>query len=89
MKKIFKDAKDKYVATNVVYFNGTDLKVFADSEYKIEMESADLWDACLKGVIVCVGKDSYVLPNAFKKETDSMVKLTITVGGVEKVLLGK
>ena len=88
MDKIYMDAKDQNVAANVVYYNGTDLKVFADSKYKNQIAADELFDLCLKGVIVRVGENSYAIPTEFKKES-GIVKLNVTVGGTVKTLLSK
>lgn len=88
MDKIYMDAKDQNVAANVVYYNGTDLKVFADSKYKNQITADELFDLCLKGVVVRVGENSYAVPTEFKKES-GIVKLNVTVGGTVKTLLSK
>lgn len=88
MDKIYMDAKDQNVAANVVYYNGTDLKVFADSKYKNQIAADELFDLCLKGVVVRVGENSYAIPTEFKKES-GIVKLNVTVGGTVKTLLSK
>ena len=88
MDKIYMDAKDQNVSANVVYYNGTDLKVFADSKYKNQIAADELFDLCLKGVIVRVGENSYAVPTEFKKES-GIVKLNVTVGGTVKTLLSK
>ena len=88
MDKIYMDAKDQNVAANVVYYNGTDLKVFADSKCKKQIAANELLDLCLKGVIVRVGEDSYAVPTEFKKES-GVVKLNVTIGGTVKTLLSK
>ena len=88
MDKIYMDAKDQNVAANVVYYNGTDLKVFADSKCKNQIAANELLDLCLKGVIVRVGEDSYSVPTEFKKES-GVVKLNVTIGGTVKTLLSK
>ena len=88
MDKIYMDAKDQNVAANVVYYNGTDLKVFADSKYKNQIAADELLDLCLKGVIVRVGENSYAVPTEFKKES-GIVKLNVTVAGTVKTLLSK
>ena len=88
MDKIYMDAKDQNVAANVVYYNGTDLKVFADSKYKNQIAANELFDLCLKGVVVRVGENSYAVPTEFKKES-GIVKLNVTVGGTVKTLLSK
>ena len=88
MDKIYMDAKDQNVAANVVYYNGTDLKVFADSKCENQIAADELFDLCLKGVIVRVGENSYAVPTEFKKES-GVVKLNVTVGGTVKTLLSK
>ena len=88
MDKIYMDAKDQNVAANVVYYNGTDLKVFADSKCKNQIAADELFDLCLKGVIVRVGENSYAVPTEFKKES-GIVKLNVTVAGEVKTLLSK
>ena len=88
MDKIYMDAKDQNVATNVVYYNGTDLKVFADSKCKNQIAADELFDLCLKGVIVRVGENSYAVPTEFKKES-GIIKLNVTIGGTVKTLLSK
>lgn len=88
MDKIYMDAKDQNVAANVVYYNGTDLKVFADSKCKNQIAADELLDLCLKGVIVRVGENSYAVPTEFKKES-GIVKLNVTIGGAVKTLLSK
>lgn len=88
MDKIYMDAKDQNVAANVVYYNGTDLKVFADSKCKNQIAADELFDLCLKGVIVRVGENSYAVPTEFKKES-GIVKLNVTVAGTVKTLLSK
>lgn len=88
MDKIYMDAKDQNVAANVVYYNGTDLKVFADSKCKNQISADELFDLCLKGVIVRVGENSYAVPTEFKMES-GIVKLNVTVAGAVKTLLSK
>lgn len=88
MDKIYMDAKDQNVAANVVYYNGTDLKVFADSKCKNQIAADELFDLCLKGVIVRVGENSYAIPTEFKMES-GVVKLNVTVAGTVKTLLSK
>ena len=88
MDKIYMDAKDQNVAANVVYYNGTDLKVFADSKCKNQIAADELFDLCLKGVIVRVGENSYAVPTEFKKES-GIVKLNVTVAGTVKTPLSK
>lgn len=88
MDKIYMDAKDQNVAANVVYYNGTDMKVFADSKCKNQIAADELFDLCLKGVIVRVGENSYAVPTEFKKES-GIVKLNVTVAGTVKTLLSK
>lgn len=88
MDKIYMDAKDQNVAANVVYYNGTDLKVFADSKCKNQIAADELFDLCLKGVIVRVGENSYAVPTEFKMES-GVVKLNVTVAGTVKTLLSK
>lgn len=88
MDKIYMDAKDQNVAANVVYYNGTDLKVFADSKCKNQIAADKLFDLCLKGVIVRVGENSYAVPTEFKMES-GIVKLNVTIGGTVKTLLSK
>lgn len=88
MDKIYMDAKDQNVAANVVYYNGTDLKVFADSKCKNQIAADELFDLCLKGVIVRVGENSYAVPTEFKMES-GIVKLNVTVAGAVKTLLSK
>lgn len=88
MDKIYMDAKDQNVAANVVYYNGTDLKVFTDSKCKNQIAADELFDLCLKGVVVRVGENSYAVPTEFKKES-GIVKLNVTIGGAVKTLLSK
>lgn len=88
MDKIYMDAKDQNVAANVVYYNGTDLKVFADSKCKNQIAADELFDLCLKGVIVRIGENSYAVPTEFKMES-GVVKLNVTVAGAVKTLLSK
>ena len=88
MDKIYMDAKDQNVAANVVYYNGTDMKVFADSKCKNQIAADELFDLCLKGVIVRVGENSYAVPTEFKMES-GIVKLNVTVAGAVKTLLSK
>ena len=88
MDKIYMDAKDQNVAANVVYYNGTDLKVFADSKCKNQIAADELFDLCLKGVIVRVSENSYAVPTEFKKES-GIIKLNVTIGGTVKTLLSK
>lgn len=88
MDKIYMDAKDQNVAANVVYYNGTDLKVFADSKCKNQIAADELFDLCLKGVIVRIGENSYAVPTEFKMES-GIVKLNVTVAGAVKTLLSK
>lgn len=89
MDKIYMDAKDKNVAVNVVHYNGTDLKVFVDPEHKNQIEAGDLWDLCLKGVIVQIGENAYAIPTAFGKSPAGVVGLTVVVDGTAKVLMSK
>ena len=88
MDKIYMDAKDQNVAAIVVFYIGTDLKVFADSKCKNQIAADELFDLCLKGVIVRVGENSYAVPTEFKKES-GIVKLNVTVAGAVKTLLSK
>ena len=89
MDKIYMDAKDQNVAANVVYYNGTDLKVFADSKCKNQIPADELFDLCLKGVVVRVGENSYAVKKKKKKDSGGIVKLNVTIGGTVKTLLSK
>ena len=89
MDKIYMDAKDQNVAANVVYYNGTDLKVFADSECKNQIAADELADLCVKGVIVRVGTNSYAVPTEFKMDAGGILRLSVTIGGAVKTLLSK
>ena len=89
MDKIYMDAKDKNVAANVVYYNGTDLKVFIDPKYENQIAADELFDLCLKGVIVRVSENSYAVPTEFKKDSGGIVKLNVAIDGTVKTLLSK
>lgn len=60
MKKIFQDAKDKYVTALIVFGKAADSKLYEDAEYTKQVDQADVEDAFEKGVLmVVVGTAEY------------------------------
>lgn len=49
---VWKDAKDKNVATKVFFGNTTDDKLYADAEFEVQAKEADVTDAFLKGALL-------------------------------------
>lgn len=60
MKKIFGQAKDKYVRHYVVYGNVEDHKLYEESSYTTQITEAELTDMFEKGLLIVVGDDTVV-----------------------------
>ena len=58
MKKVFQDAKDKYVAANVVYANGSN-ELFYDEEFTDSVSADDLKDLFYKNVVAVKNGTAY------------------------------
>lgn len=58
MKKVFQDAKDKYVAANVVYANSSN-ELFYDEEFTDAVSADDLKDLFYKNVVAVKNGTSY------------------------------
>lgn len=58
MKKIWQDAKDKYVTSVVFFGNSTDNKLYEDAEFTVQAKEEDVEDAFLKcNLVVMQGTD--------------------------------
>lgn len=63
MKKLFIDAKDKYVAKYVIYGDTTDNKLYySTGEDKEQVTQKDLEDAFVRGGLVIVVGDASFIP---------------------------
>lgn len=82
MSKVFQDAKDKNVATILVYSDGTN--VFYDEKKQIKVSFEDLSDYFLKGMTV-KGDAGLFAPISFK--TDSNVNKVVIHDGDTKTEL--
>lgn len=59
MDRIYNDAKDKNVATVVVYAANTGSKIYYDKDHKVEVPAADCLDLFMKGVVALKGTTYY------------------------------
>ena len=59
MKKVFQDAKDKYVAATIVFYNSTDSKFYEDEAFTTEVSADDLKDLFYKNLIAVKDGVSY------------------------------
>ncbi len=75
MKKIFQDAKDKYVTGVLFYADGTK-KLFTDEAGTVAAKLEDALDAFLKGVLVVVDGDAFL-------RATKIDGTTISVGAAE------
>lgn len=73
--KIFKDAKDKNVATNVLYGDGSS-NLYVDSKKSTKVDYETALDLCFKGVIVFV-TDTYYPVASFKDDAGTSVTITV------------
>ena len=62
MKKIFQDAKDKYVTAVIVFAKAADHKLYDDAEFTTQSKEAVVKDAFLKGVLVVASGTAFVRP---------------------------
>ena len=62
MKKIFQDAKDKYVTAVIVFAKAADHKLYVDAEFTTQVGEAVVLDAFLKGVLVVADGTAFVRP---------------------------
>lgn len=60
--KVYQDAKDKYIASNVFFGKAADHKVYSDAALTVQAEEADVLDAFLKGVLVLKVGDAFFKP---------------------------
>ena len=60
--KVFQDASDKYVASNVFFGKTADHKIYVDAEFSAQAEEAVVLDAFLKGVLVLKVDTAYFKP---------------------------
>lgn len=61
MKKIWQDAKDKYVTAVVFYGNSSDDKLYEDAEFTVQAKEEDVLEAFLKGNLVVMQGTDYTL----------------------------
>ena len=64
MDKIFDQAKDKNVASIVIYGKGSDGKAYADANGTIQLKTSELKDAFLKRAVIQIGTE-YFIPVTF------------------------
>ena len=74
----YDDAKDKNVATFILYGDGSS-KLYTDSAKSVEVDHDTALDLCFKGVLVFV-TDTYYPVQSFK---DSAGTLTVSVNDVD------
>lgn len=79
ISKIFKDAKDKNVATFILYGDGSST-LYTDSAKSVKVDYETALDLCFKGVVVFV-TDTYYPVTSFKD--DSGTSVTIKVNDVD------
>lgn len=80
--KVYQDACDKYVTSNVFYGKTADHKVYVDAAYTTQAAEAVVLDAFLKGVLVLKVGDAYYKPvkvAANKITTAELVSSTATI----------
>ena len=75
--RVFEDAKDQHVATNILYGDGTSA-LFVDSSKTTKVDHDTALDLCVKGLFVFV-TDTYYPGTSFK---DASGTLTVVVNSV-------
>lgn len=65
MDRVYQDAKDKNVATVLVYANSAN-KVFYDAAFKTEVPADDCLELFLKGVVALKGTTYYAAKSCTK-----------------------
>lgn len=70
MTKIYKDAKDQYVASVVVYNDGTDTKAYKDVECEEQFTTSELKDAFVKGCVIELTDVGLVKPVKYSEDSN-------------------
>ena len=91
--KIYKDAKDKNVAANMIYFNATNASTpiaFRDHECVVGYDADGLLEAFIKGALVCVidvnGGETLYTPCDAYKDADGVVGVSYNDNGLSRLL---
>lgn len=72
MDKIYQDAKDKNVASVIIYKKSGQTKAYADADCTVQLTTAELKDAFMKGAVIKLdGTDGFVKPIKYA-ETSSI-----------------
>lgn len=80
MNKIFGDAKDKYVAS-VVLYGHTDTYLYEDAGHTQAVNRETLLDLCMKGLVLVAYNDAFYYPISFTDNTtDVSVDIVTEVG---------
>lgn len=80
MNKIFGDAKDKYVAS-VVLYGHTDTYLYEDEGHTQAVNRETLLDLCMKGLVLVAYEDSFYHPISFTDNTtDVSVVIATEIG---------
>lgn len=88
MKKIFGDAKDKYVS-NVVLYGHSDNILYQDGGHTQAINRADLLDLCMKGLVLVSKDGSYYKPVSFKDNTTDVSVSILTAASTLGTLKSK
>ena len=62
MDKIYQDAKDKNVASVIIYKKSAQTKAYADEACTVQLTTAELKDAFIKGAVIKLEDGAFVKP---------------------------
>lgn len=71
MDKIYQDAKDLNVATVIIYKKSAQTKAYADAACTVQLTTAELKDAFIKGAVIKLEDGAFVKPIKYD-ETSSI-----------------
>jgi len=71
MDKIYQDANDKNVAAVIIYKKSAQTKAYADSACTVQLTTAELKDAFVKGAVIKLEDGAFVKPIKYD-ETSSI-----------------
>lgn len=71
MDKIYQDANDKNVAAFVIYKKAAQTKAYADADCTVQLTTAQLKDAFIKGAVIKLEDGAFVNPIKYD-ETSSI-----------------
>lgn len=69
MDKIYQDANDQHVAAVIIYKKAAQTKAYADADCTVQLTTAELKDAFIKGAVIKLEDGAFVKPIKYDETT--------------------